>query len=246
MKLALPLRIATLATLALTSIIPFSSSKAATFSEQDVAQEQVIAIARPYGDNKYDLLVIEQIPGKQQCWSEGGTNPVVVNPLLLNFDFTGICRRATDSNGYSIRMNGQDYGLDLLLRLVQRNGELVLVGTSRTNPGQEIVVGRTKGMSQGFLKVQLEPGWWIKKRAFQGKTLGHFYFSNQPPVPVSATAPPAATATPTKPKPTPTTAARSNTTNASSAKKPSSVNRTAAKKPAAKKPAAKKTSTQKH
>jgi hypothetical protein len=53
---------------------------------------------------------LEQIPGKQKCWSESGSNPVMIDPLLLNFDFTGICRRATDSNGYSIRLDGRISG----------------------------------------------------------------------------------------------------------------------------------------
>jgi len=177
MKLTLTRRLTALATIALTSLISVNSTKAATFEETKVEQSNVIAVARPYGDNKYDLLVIQQIPGKQACWSENGSNPVTVDPLLLNFDFTGICNRATDSNGYSIRIAGQDYGLDYMLRIVERNGELVLVGTNRVNPSQEIIVGRTKGMASGFLKIQLEPGWEFSKRTYNGKVLGHFYFS---------------------------------------------------------------------
>jgi N-acetylmuramoyl-L-alanine amidase len=177
MKFTLPLRLATAATVALTSIIPFNSARsAASFDEQLVEQSKVIAIARPYGNNKYDLLVVEQIPDKNQCWSESGSNPAQVNPLLLNFDFTGHCRRATDSNGYSIRIDNRDYGLNYLLSVAQRNGELVLVGTPRTG-GPEIVVGRTRGMGKGFMKFVLEPGWTFTKRAFEGKELGHFYFS---------------------------------------------------------------------
>jgi hypothetical protein len=139
----------------------------------------MVAIARPYGGNKYDLLVLEQIPGKKQCWRENGSNPVMVDPLLLQFDFTGICRRATDSNGYSIRLDGRDFGLDYILRVVERGGELVLVGTPRDSRRPELVVGRTRGMQQGFMKIILEPGWQFSRRAFQGKSLGHFYFSGK-------------------------------------------------------------------
>lgn len=172
-------RIFSLITVALTSLVTFKEVKASTFDETEIDQSQVIAIARPYGDHKYDLLVIQQIPDKQACWSESGTAPVVVDPLLLNFDFTGICQRATDSNGYSIRINGQDYGLDYILRLVERDGELILVGSNRVNPTQqEIVVGRTKGLSQGLLKIHLEAGWKFTRRTYNNKVLGHFYFSN--------------------------------------------------------------------
>ncbi|MEA5512115.1 DUF3747 domain-containing protein [Crocosphaera sp. UHCC 0190] len=174
----LPLKLATLATVTLSSLIPFNTPvKASTFSETEVEQSQVIAIARPYGEGKYDLLVIEQIPGKQACWAENGASPVLVDPLLLKFDFTGICRRSTDSNGYSIRVDGNDLGLDYLLRLVPRDGELVLVGTPRSGNYSEIVLGSTKGLASGFMKVQLYSGWKFTKRTYQDKILGHFYFS---------------------------------------------------------------------
>jgi hypothetical protein len=151
---------------------------AATFDEHQIDQNQIIAIARPYGRGKYDLLVIEQIPGKKQCWSESDSNPTIVDPLLLKFDFTGHCSRSTDSNGYSMRIEGRDLGLNYLLRVVEGNGELLLVGTSRTSPNQpDIVLGRTYGMKPGFMKFQLNPGWKFSKRSYQGKVLGHVYFS---------------------------------------------------------------------
>jgi hypothetical protein len=173
MKARLSIALTALMTLGITS------TPAANFDEQDIEQTQMVAIARPYGGNKYDLLVLEQIPGKRQCWSESGSNPVMIDPLLLNFDFTGICRRATDSNGYSIRLDGRDLGLDYILRIVERNGELYLVGTPRDSRRPELVVGRTRGMQTGFMKIILEPGWKFSRRAFQGKSLGHFYFSGK-------------------------------------------------------------------
>ncbi|PSF37509.1 S-layer protein [Aphanothece hegewaldii CCALA 016] len=198
MKLRNSLHLAALFTFTVSSIAPCIPTQAqgTTFEEQEVEQTQVIAIARPFGDNKYDLLVIEQIPEKQQCWSETGTAPAIVDPLLLNFDFTGICRRATDSNGYSIRLDGQDLGLSYILRLVERNGELLLVGTPRIPNMPEIVLGRTRGVQRNFMKVVLDPGWKFSKRAFGGKQVGHFYFSGNsieiaaasgqiPPVPPS-------------------------------------------------------------
>ncbi|ACK69141.1 S-layer domain protein [Gloeothece citriformis PCC 7424] len=171
-------RLATLATLALTSVLSINSTALGQqFDETELNQNEVIGVARPYGGNKYDLLVIQQIPGKRECWRETGSNPIVVEPLLLEYDFTGICNRATDSNGYSIRLDDQDYGLNYLLRIVERNGELVLVGTDRSDSSKEIVIARTGGMAPGFLKFQLEPGWEFSKRTYGEKVLGHFYFS---------------------------------------------------------------------
>ena len=169
-----------LGAMTLTSLQVLRSSvlAASTFSETPLDQSHMIAVARPYGDHKYDLLVIEQISGKQKCWAEKGKNPVTVDPLLLKFDFTGSCRRSTDSNGYSVRIDGEDYGLTKLLRIVVRDDELVLVATDRKDPTkEEIIIGRSKGLSAGLLKIQLEPSWRFTKRTFKGKQLGHFYFS---------------------------------------------------------------------
>lgn len=179
MKINFSTKFAAIASLILTSIPLALPAKASQFTETAVDQTQVIAIARPYGDRKYDLLVIEQIPKKKQCWAESGSMPVMVDPLLLNYDFTGICRRSTDSNGYSVRLDGQDYGLEYLLRIVPRGNELVLVGTSRTGKAPELILGSTQGLQAGFMKIILKPGWQFTKRTFNNKVLGHFYFSGK-------------------------------------------------------------------
>lgn len=180
MKLTLTRSLAIFAAVTLADWAAFRPATAVSFDQQEVDQSQFIAIARPYGENKYDLLLLQQIPGQRQCWSESGSNPTVVEPLLLNFDFTGSCERSTDSNGYSIRIDGQDYGLNYLLRVVERQGELILVGTHRSNPSQpEVVVGRTAGLAAGFLKINLDPGWRFTKRAYGGKVLGHVYLTGE-------------------------------------------------------------------
>ena len=81
----LPLRLTAIVAIAFNNCF-FSSlvAKAYTFSETTVDQNKVIAIARPYGEGKYDLLVIEQVPGKRSCWTEKGQNPVLIDPLLIN------------------------------------------------------------------------------------------------------------------------------------------------------------------
>jgi len=160
------------------ALVP-SPVQASQFSETAIEPTEVIAIARPYGveTTKYDLLVIQQIPQKRQCWQTNVGTPIVVDPLLLNFDFTGSCNRATDSNGYSVRIDGQDYGLEYLLRIVPKGNELILVATSRTRQAPELTIGRTAGLVNGFMQIQLDPGWQLTKRTFNGKQLGHFYFS---------------------------------------------------------------------
>ncbi|ACK68512.1 conserved hypothetical protein [Gloeothece citriformis PCC 7424] len=178
MKLALFSRFVVLVSAILTQLIPFNFVRAATFEQQEVDQSLFIAIARPYGNGQYDLLILYQIPQQRQCWREEGDKVVKVDPLLLNFDFSGSCERSTDSNGYSVRIDGEDYGLNYLLRIVERNGELFLVATNRTKPSEpELIIGRTYGITDGFLKVYLNPGWKFTKRSYQGKVLGHVYLT---------------------------------------------------------------------
>lgn len=162
----------------LSTILPLSSAHAVSFQETEVQQSDFIAVAQPYGGNKYNLIVIEQIQGKNPCWSEMGSNPVNVDLLLANFDFSGHCRRSTDSNGYSVRSDGQDYGLEILLDFVVENGNLILVGNNRRNPGQPpIIIGTAQGLNDQPMKIQLNQGWRFSKRTYEGKMLGHVYFS---------------------------------------------------------------------
>ena len=178
MRISLPLKIAALATAIVTSLNPFAPVEAFTYDETEVKQDDFIAIAAPFGENLYNLLVIEQIPGKKKCWSEENFNPVNVDPLLLNFDFSGHCKRSTDSNGYSLRIDSQDYGLEYILSIVQRDGELQLIGTPTLGSNQpEILVGRSNGYADGYVKLFLQPGWKFAKRTYEGKVLGHVYFS---------------------------------------------------------------------
>ncbi|MEA5498539.1 DUF3747 domain-containing protein [Limnoraphis robusta Tam1] len=178
MKRALKRTFAALAMTVLSTLNVASEAIAVEFGKQEVQQERFIAIAVPraYG---YSLVIVEQVSNTTPCWSESGNNPIQVDPLLLNFDFTGICGRATDSNGYSVRMGEQDLALSHTLSVRGTGNEILLVATSRANPQEApIVIGRTYGLSNGFTKILLEPGWRFTKRTYQDKTLGHIYFTN--------------------------------------------------------------------
>ncbi|WP_237397094.1 DUF3747 domain-containing protein [Okeania sp. KiyG1] len=144
-------------------------------------QNQVIATAMPLSDlngySGYKLIILEQRSNQRPCWSESeaGLYPILVEPLLLDFNFSGICGRATDSNGYSIRVDGNDLSLSHRLILQNVGGEIKLFGISLT--GDKKLIGRSRGLSNGMMKIFLEPGWQFTKRSYQGKVIGHFYFS---------------------------------------------------------------------
>ena len=180
MKASFPF--AALATAALTAASTFAplSAVASTFGQTEVNQDKVIAIAAPVGEtSRHQLLVLEQISSTRACWKETGANPVEIDPLLLNFNFSGVCGRATDSNGYSIRVGGEDMGMRYSLRVEEQGDDLVLMGVPfgrRNTPPLEIA--RANGVSSGFVKLELNPGWRFTKRNYQGRTLGHHYLTN--------------------------------------------------------------------
>lgn len=152
---------------------------ATQFQQQEVNQSRFIAIAAPVGQISHQLLILEQISDARSCWQESGSSPTTVEPLLLNFDFTGICGRSTDSNGYSLRVGNQDLGWQYSLRVVERNNDLILVAVSnvdRTAP--QLEVGRTRGTTDGFARIELSPGWRLTRRAFNGQAVGHVYLTN--------------------------------------------------------------------
>jgi hypothetical protein len=196
MKLSLPLKLTAISTAVLATIITLSPLKAAVIGEQPINQSEIVAVAAPFGSNKYSLVIVEQIPGQKQCWSEMGSQPTVVEPLWTTFDFTGHCRRATDANGYSVHLDGQDTSQDYLLDVVEKDGELQLVAMNFKDRSRT-VVGKTFGLNQGkFLRIFLNPGWQFTKKTVDGKVVGHVYFSgdtaaiaaagNTPPTPPPA------------------------------------------------------------
>ena len=186
MSISLGRQLGTIATASFTALgvlAAFSPAIATIFGEKEVDQSKFIAIAAPFGEGSHKLLVLEQISDTRACWDEFGTAPTQVDPLLVNFDFTGICGRSTDSNGYSIRVDGEDLALDYSLRVVDKEGDLVLVGAPNEPGFPELEIGRANGMTDDFAKINLNEGWQFAKRTFNDTTLGHVYFSYNSEIP---------------------------------------------------------------
>ncbi|PPT11311.1 hypothetical protein CKA32_004427 [Geitlerinema sp. FC II] len=200
MKRSLSVRLATVAAATLSTLgalFPLPA-RATTFGQTEVSQRDFVAVAAPVGTTRHQLVVIEQVSDARPCWSESGSAPVRVEPLLLNFNFTGICGRATDSNGFSVRVNGRDLGTQYSLRVIREDNDLVLTavpfGGAATGA---IEIGRTHGATSDFAKIHLDPGWRFTKRNYQGRTLGHIYLTSDRPLSalLDSSATPAPTAT---------------------------------------------------
>lgn len=185
-----------------------SASMAAQFGQQPIANERVVAVAEPVSNGRfYKLLIIEQISSARQCWQEQDGTPTTINPLLLTFDFTGICGRSSDSNGYSVRIGGEELGSRYRLQVEKRGDVLVLVASpsplQRGLPKLEL--GRSSGIANDFVKIELDAGWSMARRVYNGQTLGHIYLSNSQSLDsvIASSGASPVTSTPT-PQPTPT------------------------------------------
>ncbi|MEO0455200.1 MAG: DUF3747 domain-containing protein [Cyanobacteria bacterium P01_A01_bin.114] len=173
-------RLTTLATAtAATLLTSLQAAPAAQFEQGPIQADRIVAVAEPVNNGqRYNLLIIEQISNVRRCWEEQAGTPATINPLLLSFDFTGICGRSSDSNGYSVRIGGED--TRYRLEVVQRQNDLVLRAVpsplQRNLPSLEI--GRTNGIANGLVKIQLNSGWEMTRRLYNGQQLGHIYLTN--------------------------------------------------------------------
>ena len=155
----------------------------ALFDSAAVPQEHIAVLAQPIGRAQWKLLVLEQIKTQPRCWR--ARQDGLVEPSLNRFNFSGICKRYLDSNGYSLRSGGQDLGTRFRFRLKPSGASLRL---EALDPQQRapLLVGQAplpaRRDPNGFVALQLEPGWALERRVYQGRPLNHLYFAHQAPV----------------------------------------------------------------
>ncbi len=181
MKRALGSQLALIVALGLSSVVHPTSAQTVQFDHLEIEDpSRFVIMAAPIGTTgSHKLLIFEQLNNRRLCWREVGSNPTTIEPLFMEFDFTGICGRSTDSNAYSVRVAREDLGKRYSLRLARRQNELVLIGFSLTDREVEFFeIGRTNGLADGFLKINLDPSWRLTRRVHNGKPVGHLYFTS--------------------------------------------------------------------
>ena len=163
--------------------LPQESAARALFDSTALPQERFAVLAQPIGGAQWKLLVLEQIKAQPRCWR--ARQDGLVEPSLNRFNFSGICKRYLDSNGYSLRSGGQDLGTRFRFRLKPSGTSLRL---EALDPQQRapLLVGQAaipaRRDTNGFVALQLEPGWALERRVYQGRQLNHLYFAHQSPV----------------------------------------------------------------
>ena len=163
-----------LAAVAGLSSISCLPADASLFQAGEVKAERFILVAAPLGDGSNSQLnIYEQVRDRRPCFARQGNKPTSVNPLLGTFDFTGICNRYIDSNGYSVRVGNRDFGPVMRLTVSHQAGEAILMGHSPD--GLALLVARAGGGGSGFVELKMEPGWKVMRRQFGKRVLGHVY-----------------------------------------------------------------------
>ena len=162
--------------------LPQESAARLLFGSAAIPQERFAVLAQPLGRAQWKLLVLEQIKTQPRCWRTRQDG--LVEPSLNPFHFSGICKRYLDSNGYSLRSGGQDLGTRFRFRLKQAGTSLRL---EALDPLQRapLLVGQARIPRRdlnGFVQLQLESGWALERRVYQGRQLNHLYFAHQEPV----------------------------------------------------------------
>ena len=149
----------------------------ALFQAADLSQERFVLVAAPIGDGvRAQLNIYEQVKPTRPCFAVAPGAPALVEPLLATFDFSGICSRFIDANGYSVRVGGADLATSYRLTVQRQSADNVLLAVpTKAGAGPEMLVARTQGPGSGFLQLVFEPGWQLKRRAFGGSNLGHLY-----------------------------------------------------------------------
>ena len=166
----------------LTAGLPQESAARALFDSAAVAEKRFAVLAQPIGRAQWKLLVLEQIKAQPRCWR--ARQDGLVEPSLNRFNFSGICKRYLDSNGYSLRSGGQDLGTRFRFRL-KRSGTSLKLEALDPQQRASLLVGQariSKRDSNGFVALRLEPGWALERRVYQGRPLNHLYFAHQEPV----------------------------------------------------------------
>ena len=159
-----------------------SQAAAGVFQSQPLEQERLAVLGQPVGSQGWKLLVLEQLKPAPKCWAERRDG--LIDPALNRFNFSGICSRYLDSNGYSLRVGDDDVSPRYRLRLESQGNTLVLLAMSGSHP-TELVVGRGAiplRDRSGFVALKLEPGWQLERRMYGERSLSHVYFANPQPL----------------------------------------------------------------
>ncbi len=177
-------QVAALASLAGGGLAGIPLVAANLFDSQPLDQVRFAVLAQPVGQDRWKLLVLEQIKARPLCWNKRSDG--LVTPSLNRFNFTGICNRYLDSNGYSLRTGGSDMAASFRLKIEADNRGLSLFAIDSKRDETLLIARSTDNRrhQSAFVEFELEPDWSLERRSYRGRTLGHVYFAHPDPAEV--------------------------------------------------------------
>ena len=90
---------------------PVALAQGSLFTAVPVELSKFVLVSAPIGQGERSQLnIYEQRTKKRPCFAVAARSPAMVDPLLSTFDFSGVCNRYIDGNGYSLRIGGDDLG----------------------------------------------------------------------------------------------------------------------------------------
>ncbi len=163
---------------------PAGLATGSLFRAVPVDPSKFVLVAAPIGQGeRAQLNIYEQRNSDRSCFSVSGSTPAMVNPLLRGFDFTGICNRYIDANGYSLRIGVDDLGTQYRFSVVKTDRDIELLASpTRDRSRPSFTVARTGGNQPGFVQFKLEQGWRLMRRAYGDQSLGHLYLYRDEPL----------------------------------------------------------------
>jgi hypothetical protein len=167
-----------LASAAVPAALPSLGRAAGVFQSQPLDSTGFALLARPLASGEWNLVILEQIQPSPLCWQRRSDG--LIDPVLNRFNYTGICGRYLDSNGYSLRVGEQDLGGSYRLSLEQQGSELLLQATAPGEP-TALVLGRARVSHRdrdAFVALELDPGWELQRRMYGERSLNHLYLAN--------------------------------------------------------------------
>ena len=157
--------------------VPVARAQGSLFNAVPVDLSKFVLVSAPIGTGERSQLnIYEQRSDKRPCFAVSGSSPAAVDPLLSGFDFSGICNRYIDGNGYSLRIGGDDLGTRYRLTVTNTGSDMELrASPTRDRSQPTYLIATTGGAGRGFLQLNFQPGWTLKRRAYGEKKLGHIY-----------------------------------------------------------------------
>lgn len=172
-------------TAAAAALLPLARA-AALFESRPIPANQVVALAQPLAGNRWGLVLLEQRQSAVPCWQ-----PLADGTVLNMAD--GVrnetyCGRYSSSGAYSLRVADNDLSRPWQLKLETRSGQLELQATSpqTTSPivvAQAPLPGRALA-TNSLVALELQAGWGLERRSYEGRLLSHIYLSNREPLPL--------------------------------------------------------------